>query len=80
VAGVIAVWRTRIAGQSSITRAVAGGIASGLTLRFAVNLADSNTFAGLSPLELQPLAQSYAIDWQPQRLASMTLTWFDRVT
>jgi O-succinylbenzoic acid--CoA ligase len=45
-----------------------------LTLRFAVNLADSNTFVGLTPLELRPVAQSYAIDWQPQRLASMTLT------
>ena len=45
-----------------------------LTLRFAVNLADSNTFVGLTSLELRPVAQSYAIDWQPQRLASMTLT------
>ena len=45
-----------------------------LTLRFAVNLADSNTFVGLTPLELRPVDQFYAIDWQPQRLASMTLT------
>jgi hypothetical protein len=29
---------------------VAGGIAAGLTLRFAVNLADSNTFVGLTLL------------------------------
>lgn len=45
-----------------------------LTLRFAINLADDSTFAGLSPLELRPVAEHHPVDWQPQRLASMTLT------
>lgn len=45
-----------------------------LTLRFALNLADENEFAGLTRLDMRDEADGYATCWQPQRLASMTLT------
>jgi len=43
-----------------------------MTLRFAVVL--DGEFDGLSPLVLQEMAGSHSVAWQPERLASMTLT------
>ncbi|WP_437890365.1 o-succinylbenzoate--CoA ligase [Phytobacter sp. V91] len=46
----------------------------GLTLRFAVDLADNADFADLIALDLREAAGNYDAGWRPQRLASMTLT------
>lgn len=45
-----------------------------LTLQFAVNLADDAQHAGLKALELCEATGVYDAGWQPERLASMTLT------
>lgn len=45
-----------------------------LTLRFALDLESHAAYAGLTSLALSEADGDYAVDWQPQRLASMTLT------
>lgn len=45
-----------------------------LTLRFALDLESHAAYAGLTSLALSEVDGNYAVDWQPQRLASMTLT------
>ncbi|ROP62884.1 2-succinylbenzoyl-CoA synthetase [Enterobacter sp. BIGb0383] len=45
-----------------------------LSLRHALTLEDDTPCPDLHPLILQPLTTAYAVDWQPDRLASMTLT------
>ncbi|RCX00622.1 MULTISPECIES: o-succinylbenzoate--CoA ligase [Kosakonia] len=45
-----------------------------LTLRFALDLESHAAYAGLTSLALSEADGNYAVDWQPQRLASMTLT------
>lgn len=45
-----------------------------LSLRHALILANDTVCSNLPALTLQPLATSYAVDWQSARLASMTLT------
>ncbi|MEJ8322273.1 o-succinylbenzoate--CoA ligase [Kosakonia sacchari] len=45
-----------------------------LTLRFALDLESHAVYAGLTSLALSEADGDYAVDWQPQRLASMTLT------
>lgn len=45
-----------------------------LSLRYALVLDDALHFPGLNALSMQSLAGEYAVDWQPERLASMTLT------
>ena len=45
-----------------------------LSLRHALTLEDSYSSPVLNALVLQPLTTSWAVDWQPDRLASMTLT------
>lgn len=45
-----------------------------LALHFAINLADSAQYAGLRALELRDGSENYDAGWQPDRLASMTLT------
>jgi O-succinylbenzoic acid--CoA ligase len=45
-----------------------------LTLTFSLNLADDAQYAGLQALELRDAAGGYDVGWQPERLASMTLT------
>lgn len=45
-----------------------------LTLRFALDLESHAAYAGLTSLALSEVDGDYAVDWQPQRLASMTLT------
>ncbi len=45
-----------------------------LTLRFALDLESSAAYDGLTALALGEGDGDYAVDWQPQRLASMTLT------
>ncbi|WBU50791.1 o-succinylbenzoate--CoA ligase [Kosakonia pseudosacchari] len=45
-----------------------------LTLRFALDLASQVEYAGLTSLALSESDGDYAVDWQPLRLASMTLT------
>lgn len=45
-----------------------------LTLRFALDLADGGNYAGLQTLAASAGAGENAALWQPQRLASMTLT------
>lgn len=45
-----------------------------LTLRFALDLESHAAYAGLTSLTLSEADGDYAVDWQPQRLASMTLT------
>lgn len=45
-----------------------------LSLRHALILGDDHVCPDLNALTLQPLTTSYAVDWQPDRLASMTLT------
>jgi len=45
-----------------------------LSLRHALNPDDDIPCLDLNALTLLPLTTSYAVDWQPERLASMTLT------
>lgn len=45
-----------------------------LTLRFALDLESHAAYVGLTSLALSESDGDYAVDWQPQRLASMTLT------
>ncbi|WP_039058751.1 o-succinylbenzoate--CoA ligase [Enterobacter sp. Bisph1] len=45
-----------------------------LTLRFAIDLESHAAYDGLTSLSLREADGDYAVDWQPQRLASMTLT------
>lgn len=45
-----------------------------LTLQFALDLEGENAFPFLRSLTMQEGAGEYAVDWQPQRLSSMTLT------
>lgn len=45
-----------------------------LTLRFALDLASQAEYADLTSLALSESDGDYAVDWQPLRLASMTLT------
>lgn len=45
-----------------------------LTLRFALTLDTASSFCDLQRLELRVEQGDYAVEWQPQRLASMTLT------
>lgn len=45
-----------------------------LTLRFALDLESHAAYACLTSLALSEADGNYAVDWQPQRLASMTLT------
>ncbi|CAI8900397.1 o-succinylbenzoate--CoA ligase [Kosakonia quasisacchari] len=45
-----------------------------LTLRFALDLESDVTYASLTSLVVSESGDDYAVDWQPQRLASMTLT------
>lgn len=45
-----------------------------LSLHHALVLGDDTVCPSLNSLSLQPLTASYAVDWQPDRLASMTLT------
>lgn len=45
-----------------------------LTLQFALDLEGENAFPFLRSLAMQEGAGEYAVDWQPQRLSSMTLT------
>lgn len=45
-----------------------------LTLRFAINLADDARYVGLQALELRDGLEGFDAGWQPDRLASMTLT------
>ncbi|MEQ4451364.1 o-succinylbenzoate--CoA ligase [Kosakonia sp. YIM B13605] len=45
-----------------------------LTLRFALDLESHAAYAGLTSLALSEADGDFAVDWQPQRLASMTLT------
>ncbi|MEN0583995.1 MULTISPECIES: o-succinylbenzoate--CoA ligase [unclassified Kosakonia] len=45
-----------------------------LTLRFALDLESHAAYAGLTSLALSEADGDYAVDWQPLRLASMTLT------
>ncbi|WP_139654020.1 AMP-binding protein, partial [Salmonella enterica] len=45
-----------------------------LTLRFALTLEGENAFSGLTALQIQKSTAAYVVDWQPQRLVSMTLT------
>ncbi|MDZ7324702.1 o-succinylbenzoate--CoA ligase [Kosakonia sacchari] len=45
-----------------------------LTLRFALDLESHAAYAGLTSLALSEADGDYAVDWWPQRLASMTLT------
>ncbi|MFW0765149.1 o-succinylbenzoate--CoA ligase [Trabulsiella odontotermitis] len=46
----------------------------GLTLTFLLDLEDSAQTFSLTPLRLVERAGDFALPWQPQRLASMTLT------
>ncbi|KNC10047.1 O-succinylbenzoic acid--CoA ligase [Klebsiella sp. RIT-PI-d] len=46
----------------------------GLTLHHALNIADEQSFAGLTVLKLQEVDGVHAAAWRPERLASMTLT------
>lgn len=45
-----------------------------LTLRYALALNGDGDFSGIAPLEMRQLPGHYAAVWQPERLASMTLT------
>ena len=45
-----------------------------LSLGHALNLGDDYACADLNPLMLRGLTTSHAVDWEPDRLASMTLT------
>ena len=45
-----------------------------LSLRHALILGEDTVCPDLNSLRLQTLTTSYAVDWQPDRLASMTLT------
>lgn len=45
-----------------------------LTLRFALVLNGDGGYSGLSALSLEPLQGSAGAEWQPYRLATMTLT------
>lgn len=45
-----------------------------LSLRHTLVMGDEAGWPNLSELTLQSLPTSYAVDWQPERLASMTLT------
>lgn len=45
-----------------------------LTLQFALELEGENPFSFLTSLDMHTSGGQYAVDWQPQRLSSMTLT------
>lgn len=74
MAGAVAVWGKDPAGQSTASQSLLATLLPDLTLQFALDTEGENPFPFLVSLDCQDADGQHAVDWQPQRLSSMTLT------